>query len=124
LHDSHFANPHGLDAPGHYTSAYDLAMAARYGMTQYPEFRNLASARTWAVHGTRTFSVYNLNRFLWSYPGADGVKIGYTDAAGRTIVASATRNGHRVYVVLLNCGDIVNDSAPLFNWVFNNYTWH
>jgi len=124
LHDSHFANPHGLDAPGHYTSAYDLAMAARYGMTQYPEFRNLASARTWAVQGTRTFSVYNLNRFLWSYPGADGVKIGYTDAAGRTIVASATRNGHRVYVVLLNCGDIVNDSAPLFNWVFDNYTWH
>jgi len=123
LRDSHFENPHGLDAPGHYTSAYDLAIAARYGMTHYPEFRKLVIARTWTVHGTRTFPVYNLNRFLWSYPGADGVKIGYTDAAGHTIVASATRNGHRVYVVLLNCGDIVNDSVPLFNWVFDNFTW-
>ncbi|HEX5417905.1 MAG TPA: D-alanyl-D-alanine carboxypeptidase family protein [Chloroflexota bacterium] len=123
LHDSHFVNPHGLDAPGHYTSAYDLAIAARYGMTQYPEFRKLVIARTWTVNGTRTFKVYNLNRFLWSYPGADGVKIGYTDAAGHTIVASATRNGHRIYVVLLNCDDIVDDSVPLFNWVFDNFTW-
>lgn len=123
LRDSHFANPHGLDAPGHYSSAYDLAMAARYGMTHFPEFGKLASTRSWTVHGTRTFSVHNLNRFLWSYPGADGVKIGYTDAAGKTIVASSTRNGHRVYVALMNCGDIVDDSVPLFNWVFENFTW-
>ncbi|MGH2461406.1 MAG: D-alanyl-D-alanine carboxypeptidase family protein [Chloroflexota bacterium] len=123
LHDSHFVNPHGLDAPGHYTSAYDLGMAARYGMTHYPEFRTLASTVKHDVHGSRSFTVWNLNRFLWSYPGADGVKIGYTDNAGKTIVASATRNGHRVYVVLLHCGDIVNDSVPLFNWVFSNYTW-
>ncbi len=123
LQDSHFVNPHGLDAPGHYTSAYDLAMAARYGMTHYPEFRQLVSARTWTVHGTRTFPVDNLNRFLWSYPGADGVKVGYTDAAGHTIVASASRNGHRVYVVLMNCGDIVSDAVPLFNWVFANFSW-
>ncbi len=123
LHDSHFVNPHGLDAPGHYTSAYDLAMAARYGMTHYDEFRKLAAARVWQVHGSRTYTVYNLNRFLLDYPGADGVKIGYTDNAGRTIVASAMRNGHRVYVVLMHCGDIVTDSVPLFNWVFNNFTW-
>jgi len=123
LHDSHFVNPHGLDAPDHYSSAYDMAMAARYGMTHYPEFRQLVSARTWTVHGTRTFPVDNLNRFLWSYPGADGVKVGYTDAAGHTIVASASRNGHRVYVVLMNCGDIVSDAVPLFNWVFANFSW-
>jgi hypothetical protein len=123
LTDSHFVNPHGLDATGHYSSAYDLGMAARYGMTHYPVFQKLAIARTWTVKGTRTFPVYQLNRFLWSYPGADGVKIGYTDAAGKTIVASATRGGHRVYVVLLHCGDIVKDSAPLFDWVFANFTW-
>jgi hypothetical protein len=123
LVDSHFVNPHGLDAPGHYSSAYDLAMAARYGMTHYPAFRTLASTVSWTVHGTRSFNVHNLNRFLWSYPGADGVKIGYTDNAGHAIVASATRNGHRVYVALLDCGDIVNDSAPLMNWVFDNFSW-
>jgi D-alanyl-D-alanine carboxypeptidase len=123
LVDSHFINPHGLDAPGHYSSAFDLAIAARYGMTNYGEFRKLAAARSWAVQGTRTFTVYNLNRFLRSYTGADGVKIGYTDNAGKTIVASASRNGHRVYVVLLHCHDIVADSTPLFDWVFGNFTW-
>jgi D-alanyl-D-alanine carboxypeptidase len=123
LTDSHFVNPHGLDAPRHLTSAYDLAMATRYGMTHFSEFQRLANARSWDVNGSRNFTVYNLNRFLWSYSGADGVKIGYTDAAGKTIVASATRNGHRVYVVLLHCGDIVADSAPLFDWVFANFSW-
>lgn len=123
LKDSHFVDAHGLDRPGHYSSTYDLAMAARYGMTHYPEFSTLAKTRSWTVHGTRAWTVYNLNRFLWSYPGADGVKIGYTDNSGPAIVASATRNGHRVYVALIHCGDIVNDSVPLFNWVFDNYTW-
>ncbi len=123
LTDSHFVNPHGLDSPTHYSSAFDLAMAARYGMTHYEEFRSLAKARTWEVHGTNDYWLFNLNRFLRSYNGSDGVKIGYTDNAGRAIVASATRNGHRVYVALLHCGDIVSDSVPLFNWVFANYTW-
>lgn len=123
LKNSHFIDAHGLDRKGHYSSTYDLAMAARYGMMRFPEFQKLAKARYWDVHGTRSFTVYNLNRFLRSYPGADGVKIGYTDNSGPAIVASATRNGHRVYVALIHCGDIVGDSVPLFNWVFNNFTW-
>jgi D-alanyl-D-alanine carboxypeptidase len=123
LTDSHFVDAHGLDAPNHYSSAYDLAMAARYGMTNYPEFAVLAKAKTWDVHGTRTYSLYNLNRFLRSYNGSDGVKIGYTDNSGPAIVASATRNGHRIYVSLIHAGDIVGDSTPLFNWAFANFTW-
>lgn len=123
LTDSHFVNAHGLDAPSHYSSAYDLAMAARYGIMEYPEFRTLAGTKAWQVQGTRSYWIYNLNRFLRSYNGADGVKIGYTDNSGPAIVASATRNGHRVYVALLHCGDIVGDSVPLFNWVFQNFTW-
>jgi D-alanyl-D-alanine carboxypeptidase len=123
LADSHFVNPHGLDASGHLTSAYDVATAARYGMTHYPVFQRLAGARSWNVSGSRRFTVYNLNRFLRSYPGADGVKIGYTDSAGHTIIASATRDGHRVYVALIHCDDIVADSVPLFDWVFSSFTW-
>ncbi len=123
LKDSHFVNAHGLDAAGHYSSAYDLAQAARYGMLHFAEFRELAKAKAWEVHGSRTYWVYNLNRFLRSYNGSDGVKIGYTDNSGPAIVASATRNGHRVYVALIHCGDIVADSTPLFNWVFDNFTW-
>lgn len=123
MKNSHFVNAHGLDAKGHYSSTYDLAIAARYGMTHFSEFPVLAKARYWDVHGTRAFTIYNLNRFLRSYPGADGVKIGYTDNSGPAIVASATKNGHRVYVALIHCGDIVGDSVPLFNWVFDNFTW-
>lgn len=124
LKDTQFKNPHGLDQEGHYTSAYDIVMLARYGMQHYPLFVKLAGARAWTVQSSRgAYEIYNLNRFLFNYPGADGVKIGYTDAAGRTIVASATRNGHRVYVGLLHVGDIVADTTPLMNWAFSNYTW-
>lgn len=123
LHDSHFMNPHGLDAKGHYSSAYDLAMASRYGMQHYPEFRKIVATKVYTVHGSRTFTIYNLNRLLQHYPGADGVKIGYTDNAGHTVVGSATRNGHRVFVALMNCGDTLNDTVPLLNWAFDNFTW-
>ena len=123
LRDSHFVNPHGLDAPDHYSSAYDMTMAARYGMQHYPEFRKIVGTETWVVHGTRSFTIYNLNRFLGNYPGADGVKIGFTDDAGRTIVASATRDGHQVFVAVMKVGDWVSNTAPLFNWVYQNFTW-
>jgi D-alanyl-D-alanine carboxypeptidase len=125
LVNSQFRNPHGLDEKGHYTSAYDITWLARYGMTRQPLFVQLAKARVWEVRGSRSWEVYNLNKFLTAYreKGADGVKIGYTDDAGRTIVASASRNGHRVYVTLMGCGDIVADTTPLFDWVFANYTW-
>lgn len=122
LQDTHFSNPHGLDEPDHYSSAYDMAMLARYGMMN-PTFRDLAEARIWDVHGSKSFRIFNLNRLLWNYDGADGVKIGFTEMAGRATVASATCNGHRVYVALMHAGDIVKDVVPLFDYVFDNYRW-
>lgn len=122
LQDTHFSNPHGLDEPDHYSSAYDMAMLARYGMKN-PVFRDLAEARIWDVHGSKSFRIFNLNRLLWNYDGADGVKIGFTEMAGRATVASATCNGHRVYVALMHAGDIVKDVVPLFDYVFDNYRW-
>ena len=124
LSDSHWVNPHGLDAPGHYSSAYDMVQFARVGM-QDPRFQALAAARSHTVHvGSRTYEVYNLNRVLPNVPGADGVKIGYTDDAGRTIVASVTRNGHRVYVGAFHIGDLVIDTKPLFEWAFRVWAWN
>jgi serine-type D-Ala-D-Ala carboxypeptidase (penicillin-binding protein 5/6) len=98
---------------------------ARYGMTRQPLFVQLARTRSWEVRGSRSWEVYNLNKFLTAYrdKGADGVKIGYTEDAGKTMVASATRNGHRVYVAIMGSTDLVADSVPLFDWVFANYTW-
>jgi hypothetical protein len=119
LKDTHFVNPSGMDAAGHYSSAYDMAMLARYAMHN-ATFRSLAGATQFTGDG---FSMSNLNRLLGAYPGADGVKIGFTDAALKTIVASATHDGHRVYVSLMRSNDLPGDSAALFNWVWKNYTW-
>jgi D-alanyl-D-alanine carboxypeptidase len=123
LSDSHFVNPHGLDADEHYSSAYDLAMGGRYGMLNYPEFRKIVGTESWTVNGTRSFEVDNLNKFLGNYPGADGVKIGFTDNAKRTIVASATHSGHQLFVAVMEVGDWVSNTAPLFDWAYQNFTW-
>jgi D-alanyl-D-alanine carboxypeptidase len=108
-----------MDAPGHYSSAYDMAMLARYAMRN-PTFRDLASAR---FRSDDIYRMYNLNRLLDVYPGADGVKIGFTDLAQKTIVASAVKDGHRVYVSLLHSGNLVADSSALFEWVWDNFEW-
>jgi len=119
LKDTHFVNPSGMDASGHYSSAYDMAMLARYDMHN-SKFRELAGAITYSGDG---FKMANLNRLLGVYQGADGVKIGYTDAAQKTIIASAVHDGHRVYVSLMHSEDLPGDCTALFNWVWDNFTW-
>jgi D-alanyl-D-alanine carboxypeptidase len=119
LPDSHFVNPHGLDADGHYSSPYDLTMFARAGMRD-PFFQHLAGARQYVAEG---YTLYNLNRLLAIYPKADGIKVGYTDAAGRAIVASATQDGHRVYVALLRSGNPVPEAQALLEWAFRGFAW-
>jgi hypothetical protein len=119
LVNTRFANPSGMDAAGHYSSAYDMAMLARYAMRN-PTFRTLAGT---ARHTSDNFAMRNLNRLLDVYPGADGVKIGYTDLAQKTIVASAVRDGHRVFVSLMHSADLVSDSIQLFDWIWDNYSW-
>lgn len=124
LQTTHFANPHGLDTSDHYSSPYDMAVMARYGM-QYPEFQKLAAAKHYDVRRSNiAFSFDNLNPMLWAYPGADGVKIGYTDNAGRSIVASATRNGHRVFVAFMKSqAGLAPDASHLLDWAFGYHTW-
>ena len=60
---------------------------------------------------------------LGQYPGADGVKVGYTDNAGRCIVSSATRNGRRVFVALIRSNDPVGESRMLLDYTFQNFRW-
>ena len=119
LKHTHFINPSGMDADGHYSSAYDMAMLARYAMRN-ATFRDLASS---SRYSSDQYSMLNLNRLLGVYPGADGVKIGYTDNAQKTIVASATRDGHRVYVSLMHSQDLVGDCTRLFNWVWSTFQY-
>lgn len=122
LTDSHFVNPHGLDEVDHYSSPYDMAMITRYALNN-AFFVRLSEARTWDVNGTRGYTIYNLNRLLGNYAGADGVKVGYTEAAGPSIVASATRNGNQVILAFMGGRDTAGESIVLLNYLFENFTW-
>jgi D-alanyl-D-alanine carboxypeptidase len=123
LENTQFRNPHGLDARGHYSSAYDLAMLGRFAMRD-PEFRAIARAGAWHVAPPGgNYTVYNTNSLLAKYPHADGVKMGFTYAAGPTLVASAVRDGQRLYATVLNSSDRDADAAALLEWAFNSYRW-
>lgn len=117
LNDSQFTNPHGLDDDGLYSSAYDMGMLARYLM-QNDEMRTIVRAVSWQPKWDGP-PVWNGNRLLQDYPGADGVKIGYTEAGQQTIVGSATdESGRRIIVSLMRSQDRYTDSARLFDWAF------
>lgn len=98
LRNTHFENPNGLDSPGHYSTARDLAVLAAYAM-ENPVFYKTVSAKT-VTAGQRYLR--NHNKLLWMVEGADGVKTGFTRAAGRALVSSATRDGRRIIAVTLN----------------------
>lgn len=115
--ESHFENPNGLDAPGHYSTARDLAILAAYAMDN-PIFYKTVSAKTVTV-GSRYLR--NHNKLLWQVEGADGVKTGYTKAAGRILVSSATRNGRRLIAVTINAPDDWNDHSALLEEGFSGF---
>ena len=117
LTDTHFENPNGLDAPGHYSTARDLAKLAAYAM-ENPIFRKTVSTRSVTV-GQRHLT--NHNKLLWRLEGADGVKTGFTKAAGRILVSSVSRMGRRVICVTMNDPDDWNDHCALLNRSFSDY---
>ena len=89
-----FKNAHGLTAKGHLSTARDMTLLGRHILYDYPEYYNLFS-RTSADAGVRTVANTN-RRLLAAYKGADGIKTGYTNAAGFNLVASAKRGNKRV----------------------------
>ena len=117
LTGTHFANPHGLDAPDHYSTASDLAVLAAYAMKN-PIFAQTVSTKS--IHiGQRTLR--NHNKLLWQLEGAEGVKTGYTKAAGRILVSSATRNGRRLVMVTIHDPDDWVDHKTMLENGFSKY---
>ncbi|HEX6818806.1 MAG TPA: D-alanyl-D-alanine carboxypeptidase family protein [Ktedonobacterales bacterium] len=130
LTHTHYANPHGLDAPDHYTTARDLAMLAELALQQ-PVIVQIASTLHYSIPKTATHKAYELqtgNDLLAGarspYPGAMGLKPGFTGGAGYTMAFAARRHGHLIIGAVL--GDPswqvrILDMRILLNWGFEQY---
>ncbi|MGO9675579.1 MAG: serine hydrolase [Methylocella sp.] len=103
LQQSHFVNPNGLPDPQHYSSARDLAILARALYLTFPEQAGLFSIGALKVNGR---VIANHNNLLGRYPGVDGMKTGFTCAAGFNVVASATQGGRKLIAVVLGAPNV------------------
>jgi len=116
LRNTHFTNPHGLDEPGLYTSAFDIAILGRE-LLRTPELAATVTTRSYQPAWAGPI-LWNDNPLLYSYPGAQGVKIGYTDEAQQTIVAAVERQGRQLIAVVLKSTNIFQDTPLLLDWAF------
>lgn len=117
MKDTGFANPNGLDAEGHCSSAYDMALLAR-ACLENEALAKIAATKSITL-GARTFT--NHNKLLWRYEGCVGLKTGYTEKAGRTLVSAARRDGMTLICVTLNAPSDWADHTALFDWGFAHY---
>ena len=113
---THFANPSGLHHEEHYTTARELAIIASEAMKR-EDFRKIVSSKSWQSK-TSNRNITNKNKTVFQYEDATGIKIGYTMAAGRTLVASSKRNGRELIAVVLNDGNWFNDAYSLMDYGF------
>jgi D-alanyl-D-alanine carboxypeptidase (penicillin-binding protein 5/6) len=120
---STFRNPHGLHHPGHLVTARDLALTTREAL-KWKEFREIVATRERVIPGPRgERHLWNKNRLLWEYPGAIGVKTGYTPEAGSCLVAAAEREGRLLIAVVLGSrpGASFREAAWLLDQGFENF---
>jgi D-alanyl-D-alanine carboxypeptidase (penicillin-binding protein 5/6) len=131
LSNTHFVNPNGFDAPGHYSSALDLArlgravladplLASIVGTAQYrvTGYLEAGRERTPVYHRVKT-----TNELLGTYMGANGIKTGTTPQAGQALVASVRRGDAGMIAVVLGSSDRFADVRALFDWGFARYEW-
>lgn len=119
--NSHFVNPHGLHDENHYTTSYDLALicAAAYENSDFARIVG-TKQRKIEVSGEARY-IANKNKLLKLFEGANGVKTGYTKKSGRCLVGGAKRGDMQLITVVLNHGDMWNDTVRMLNFGFDNY---
>lgn len=123
LTNTHFANAHGLDAEGHYSTASDLVALARHAM-QLPLFASIVGSPSVEVEVSGVPTTFtSTDVLLTTYPGMRGIKTGYTGNAGRAFLGLATRGGQTVYVVVLGADSDEQrwtDTVTLLDWAFSH----
>jgi D-alanyl-D-alanine carboxypeptidase (penicillin-binding protein 5/6) len=122
LENTHFVNCHGLTADDHYTSAYDLAIILKEGLKN-PLFRKITAMKEHELRGG-AFKLWNTNKMLWWYDGADAGKTGWTEAAKYCLASSAERDGLRLICVVLGTAEPkshFSESTKIFDYGFARY---
>lgn len=128
---THFVTPNGLYAPGHYSTAADLATIAAYAVNNLPEFNTIVKTQKYKI--SRSMHIHDVwmrntaTTFLKQFPGADGIKTGYISQAGHCFVGSATRTDSggrpwRLIAAALDSNKCREDVESLLNYGFANYT--
>ena len=118
---TNFTNPSGLPDPQHVSTARDLAVITAYGYKN-PLFRKIVGTRNIVIPWHKKEhdrDLYNENKLLWRYEGANGVKTGYTDAAGLCLVSGAARKNIQLIAVVLDADQMWQDSAALLDFGFS-----
>lgn len=122
LKNTHFVNCHGLTADDHYTSAYDLAIILKEGLKN-PLFRKITAMKEHELRGG-AFKLWNTNKLLWWYDGADAGKTGWTEAAKYCLASSAERDGLRLICVVLGTPEPkshFDESIKIYDYGFSRY---
>ena len=122
LKNTHFANAYGLPAEGHYTSAYDLAVISKEALN-YPLVRKLTSMKEYDLRDGK-FKLWNTNKLLWWYPGADGFKTGWTNEAKYCLASTVERDGLRLICVVMGVPQVRGhfaESMKIYNYGFAKY---
>lgn len=123
-YNTNFCNPNGLPIDDHYTTAYDLALISAYAMKN-DFFKELVKTQyktiPWEGHEYNRV-VKNKNKLLWQYEGGNGIKTGYTKAAGKCLSAAAERDGMQLISIVLSAPDMFNDCVKLLDYGFKNYS--
>lgn len=120
---THFVNTNGLPEPAQVTTARDLARLSRAVLADYPEYAHYWTLSDMRI-GKRRLGSHNA--LLKSYPGADGLKTGFTCDSGYNVVASASRDGRRLMAIVLgesSGGERAVRAASLLEHGFQNYGW-
>lgn len=125
-HNSNFVNPNGLPDDNHYTTAADLARIAAYCMRN-TTFREIVATQSIDLpqdDDSPARYLRSKNKLLWQYEGGNGIKTGFTKAAGKCFVGGAERDGMQLITVVLNDYAMWDDSKTLLTYGFENYDMH
>ena len=121
---THFVTPNGLPDENHYTTAHDLALISAYAMQNeiFREIVGTASMNLAQDDDSPARYLRSKNKMLYAYDGGNGIKTGYTKAAGKCLTAGAYRDDMQLIAVVLNDPDMFEDCYDLLDYGFENYS--